>query len=342
MTGILTSLRLCGVHLIAIGKCILTRPVRSLGQPLDTDFAIRRFIEGSVDRDIQLTVAPHTLMDSTLFVKENEKIDALTMPRVQKPGTGQCIGKPAQNDNLSGKLSPEQGFPLVFRELAANRRLLEELHAAIKPREPRSDGLAKDIENEACTFEAEMYPGFEAGSDEDLTSSKSDIFFDCISRFSADLTSAMIESQTIPSGSPNGILETSSSFYPERYTMQSLFSDPVFVFAVTPSLTPSREEYCTQKYFLMYAETSRKWQKITVSATFHGFQGQAAILGELASDKVDDQCKILPEPFRNQLNVIIPRIELFTSVTNISVSFSEDKDGQLFTDLSQVRIIEDS
>lgn len=96
-----------------------------------------------------------------------------------------------------------------------------------------------------------MNPDLEHGSAKDLESSASDLFFDCISRFSVeDSASSADESHTVP---PNGHFETSSYFYPEQYTIDGLFSDPIFVFG----MMRSEKYYQTKKYFLPYAETPR-------------------------------------------------------------------------------------
>ena len=59
----LTSSRLCGVRLLAMGKITAARSVNSFNRPGDTSFAIRRFVEESVDAESEPQALPQTVID---------------------------------------------------------------------------------------------------------------------------------------------------------------------------------------------------------------------------------------------------------------------------------------
>ena len=183
-----------------------------------------------------------------------------------------------------------------------------------------------------------MSSNLEHGSTEDLESSASDTFFDCMSRFSVENSAPSVDgSHAMVSSSPDSCFEKSSSFCPERYTTDGLFSDPIFVFG----MIQSEKYYQTQNYFLLYAETPRQWRRITELATFDGIQEQSGILGVRALDNFEVNYKILPRVLWNQLNVLLPRLELFNSVTNLTLSFKENESGQIVGGSTVTEISED-
>ena len=134
-----------------------------------------------------------------------------------------------------------------------------------------------------------------------------DIFYDCVSRVSANDSPSSIDSLCANfQGSPNYYFESKPSFYPEQYSIESLFSERIFVVA----MIQSQEDYRRQKYFLIYAENPRRGQRITVSATFSHVRERAAVLQVSALDK-DQSCKILPKVLQSLLNQLLLRLEFF-------------------------------
>lgn len=169
------------------------------------------------------------------------------------------------------------------------------------------------------------------GSAKYLESSASDFFFDCNSRFSVKKSASSVEGSH--TGSPNGYFEKSSSFYPAQYTIDDLFSDAVFVFGIIRS----DKYYHTQKYFFLHAETPRQRRSITVSATFDNIQDSSAILGVCSLANFDVKSKLLPKVVWNQLNMLLPRLDLFKSDTKPSLSFQETESGQIVNDSTAFR-----
>jgi hypothetical protein len=147
-----------------------------------------------------------------------------------------------------------------------------------------------------------------------------DIFYDCVSRLSVDG------------------LETKSSFYPEQYSTEGVFSERIFVIAMLRSQDDHRKLQC----FLMYAENPRRWHRITISATFHRLREQAAVLQVSAIDNNDGCCKILPKAFQSLLDPLLPQLEFFSSVTNLSLSLEEEESGQIVIRSRGINAAEDT
>ena len=162
--------------------------------------------------------------------------------------------------------------------------------------------------------------------------SGSSIYFDCgptvsaNGRFSVDdwfnvdgSMALMNEIHAELSGSPDYKFERMPSFYPEQYTTEGLFSDPIFVVA----MLPSRQDHRTHNYYIMYAETPRRWQRVIVSATFFGISKSERGLRGVASDDEDAVCKTLPLTFRKSISSVLADLQLFSSITRINLSFPD-------------------
>ena len=175
-----------------------------------------------------------------------------------------------------------------------------------------------------------------SADDEDV--SAVDIFYDCLSRFAADDSSSSgAHLYTKFQGSPDYYLELKSSFYPEQYSTESLFNDKIFVFA----MIQSRKDHHRQKYFLMYAENPRRWQRITVSLNYGQVRGNIALLHMSANYK-DCNCKLLPKLLQNLLDRTLPRLESSYTITNLSLSLQEDESGQMVFESSGIDVAEDT
>ena len=120
-------------------------------------------------------------------------------------------------------------------------------------------------------------------------------------------------------GSPDYTFERMPSFYPEQYTAEGLFSDPIFVVA----MLPSRQDHRTHNYHLMYAETPRRWQRVIVSATFFGISNSESLLRGVGSDNEEGACKTLPSTFRKSITSVLAGLQLFSSITKVNLSFPD-------------------
>ena len=178
--------------------------------------------------------------------------------------------------------------------------------------------------------------------------SGSSIYFDCSpsvsanGRFSVDEwfnvdgSMALInEIHAELSGSPDYKFERMPSFYPEQYTTDGLFSDPIFVVA----MLPSRQDHRAHKYYIMYAETPRRWQRVIVSATFFGISNSERGLRGVVSDNDELVCKTLPLKFRKSISSVLADLQLFSSITRINLSFPDTLN---LTNPLNIEAVEDS
>ena len=301
-------------------------------------FTIRRFVEEPVDILVQPPDSPQTV---TSFIRPaRDSNDSVTPTVLEKR---KLIS--SSNFDHETQHSVALGNPLLGRclddfnqQLDENRSLIEQFTMAAKIIAPEHENL--DTPPNSILQALKDYTIRNLGHDfaKDIESSSSEEFYDCISRLSTgDADSIAAKSRRIFHGSPDGCFEKSSSFYPEQYTMQGLFSNPIFVFAITQS-----ERYdSTQKYFLTYAETPRKWRRVILTATCTRSYKYSATLGVSASNEIDDVCKTLSEPLRNQLSMILPQLDLYKSVTNLSLSFDENESGQIVGDSIRMNVAKD-
>ncbi len=166
-----------------------------------------------------------------------------------------------------------------------------------------------------------------------------EVFFDCVSRFSSrDSSHAIDELQANFFGPPEYRFELLPSFYPEQYVLEGSICNESFAVAMLPS-TDSHQKF---RYFLDYAETARRWQKVVVFAAFHGERPQIDTLRVASSDlHVFCAPKTLPSAVHRLLRTILPLIEFYSSVTQISLDLRVGKSGQITAESPRVEVIED-
>ena len=138
-------------------------------------------------------------------------------------------------------------------------------------------------------------------------------------------------------GSPDYFFETSSSFLPEQYTIEGLFSDTVCVFA----MLQSDEFHRTQKYFLTYAETPRRWRRITMALDWDSNREQPDFSRAIVLDNYEMVRKTLPAQLLEPVTKLLQKLELFSSVTRLSLSLGEDDTGQVIINAPSIEIVED-
>lgn len=166
-----------------------------------------------------------------------------------------------------------------------------------------------------------------------------EVFFDCFSRFSSHGSGQSIdELQVNFFGSPEYRFESLPSFYPEQYVSEGSISKEVFAVAMLPS-TDSQQTF---RYFLNYAETARRWQRVVVSAAFHGDRRQADTLRVASSDDhVWVAPKTLPSSVHGLLRTVLPFIEFYSSITRISLDLQMGKSSQITAYSPRIEVIEE-
>ena len=166
-----------------------------------------------------------------------------------------------------------------------------------------------------------------------------EVFFDCVSRFSSHDSGASIdELQTNFFGSPEYRFESLPSFYPEQYVSEGSISKEFFATAMLQS-TDSQQ---TMRYFLDYAETARRWQRVIVLATFYGARQQTDALRVASSDvHAWGYPKALPPAVHSLLRTLLPSIEFYSSITRISLDLKVGESGQIMAESERIEVVED-
>ena len=302
-----------------MGKSIISQSVTSSNKPTDSSFANSQFDDRVVNMKAQSQASPYT----AIIVTEPEELNGkMTKPGPRKRNSDSYFSFDQENQYsvVLENRSLRQCLAHIYRELAENRNLIRNLGAALESRGSGDERQIMAPQEIFSTPRNSMGFDLEHGFVNNLECSASDVLLDYISN-----------------NSPESYFETSSSFYPEQYTMKGLFSDPIYVIGIIQS-----KQMCkTQKYFLLYAETPRRWRRITVSATFDIPQDQSAILEARALGSLEVQIKLLPRLLSDELNTLLPRLKLFNSVTSLSLSFKEDEDGKTVNDSTKTAICED-
>ncbi|KAL9623768.1 MAG: hypothetical protein Q9160_001999 [Pyrenula sp. 1 TL-2023] len=231
----------------------------------------------------------------------------------------------------------------LYGELGRHQERLEHLSQMLSSYEAtrrKKPGMFSESEN----LESLMHCERPRGSDESSTHTEpdvTDIFFDCISRFSQDDSQESIErSRALFSGSPDYTFEAQSTFFPEQYTVISSFAGVMIVVAIV-ELQRSETNF-VQKYFLTYIETPRKWRKVTVTADIKTTM-QNSLLAEMASrESLVIANRTFPAALETQLHGVLGSIRLPETVAMISLTITEDESGYIDVDTESLEVREDS
>ena len=151
-----------------------------------------------------------------------------------------------------------QHLAQIYRELGEDRTQIQRLtNALAQPQGGKSTRLPStltglnDIGDRVSTNDdqANLSEGY---------SDAAEIFLDCVSRCSQERSEGSIdELHSMFSGSPDYIFEATSTFFPEQYTIEALFNEPTAVLAMAE--LHYTKDSCFHEYFLIHAETPRRW-----------------------------------------------------------------------------------
>jgi hypothetical protein len=336
--AILTASRLCSVRLLAIGKVATSQSVKWSCEPAEVSLTIRRLVEESLGRKSKVQPSHRASHDYSLLERAPGTEETSTIPRREILASLTSFVRETQQSFMTEDPSLHRHLAQIYRELGEQRMRMRQLQLAIEqPSEPNNQPMMASN----CGMTVPEEPPntvLNRDNDEDGDSAAVDIFFDCVSRFSTNNSSSSINRLYANfSGSPDYRFESAPSFYPEQYTIEGLFSEPVFVISMKQSL----EDHRTQNYFLLYAETPRRWRRIIVSATFRALRERSAISLVSATDNDEYSCKILPKALQSSLNSLFCRLELLSSVSRLSLSLREDESGQFTIESPRIEVVED-
>jgi hypothetical protein len=329
----LTGLRFCGLRLITMSDDLTNILIDERNERIDSDFAFHRLMKENANLEVKSLVSPETVIALNKSKGKMKQINETTTSREQTWNLDQCSGQETHSEGSS----LGQCLGQVYQELAEHRMLLEQIQGTIKFKEKKHKGQIVNSLAEPHTLE-DNSPTSKYDFVETLTRFRSERFFDCDSQFSEDdfysLHDEWSRSCTPP---PAGYFELSSSFCPERFTIEGLFRDPLFV------IGEKRSTKClwTHEYYVLYAETSRRWRKLTISANFEALPDQTSIFGLDTTHESEHYIITLPTIVEDHVNLKLSSVDQFTSVTRLSLYLERNESGLVFNNPDRTMISED-
>ncbi|MCJ1323579.1 hypothetical protein MMC10_000240 [Thelotrema lepadinum] len=117
--------------------------------------------------------------------------------------------------------------------------------------------------------------------------------------------------------------------------MDGLLNEPLFVLA----MKQSEVDYRIQWYYLIYADNPRRWRRVIVSAYF----GKTLEASQVSTpDEKEGACKTLPKAIQCLLQILLPKVDFFDSVTSISMCLEDHKNGVISPSLPTIGVTEDT
>ena len=162
------------------------------------------------------------------------------------------------------------------------------------------------------------------------------------SEFSQDFLESIYDQylHTPCSSAPDYHFELSSNFFPEQYVSHEPFHKRITVLSMVE--LGSRGEQRLDKYCLLFAETPRRWRRVTVTAASL-VRSEEAVRSTVSTTLLfaELQCKILPGVVQPLLEKLLPSIDFADTVTKVSISLKMQGPGPVGFDLSRISVGED-
>lgn len=163
-----------------------------------------------------------------------------------------------------------------------------------------------------------------------------DDFLDAVSQFSEDVSEALPFLTPGNRSLTDCSFETSGSFFPEKYVMAGPLYERMAI-----HLAKEVERTATARideYYLLFAKDSRHWSRVTVTAstTKDGLK-----LSKPASSRSPAVRLTLPGLVRPKLEAMLDAIDLYSSVTNISVRLETNDEGDITFNPTKAEVHED-
>ncbi|OBT78235.1 hypothetical protein VF21_03018 [Pseudogymnoascus sp. 05NY08] len=143
----------------------------------------------------------------------------------------------------------------------------------------------------------------------------------------------------VTSHGPDSFFECSSTFFPEVYSVEGFYSTRIAVLSVLTFNGPNATKI--NKYFLLYAQTPRKWCRVTISMYIENNPRQREITQELGRQGLDSTLKHLPTPLHNEFESFLPTIQFYDSVTSVSVYLEDHGNSHVTFNQDEATITED-
>jgi hypothetical protein len=278
--------RCCSLRLLAVAKFSATTSVGEAGRPVSEwpqgfPTALR-----PTDHDSNMSMLRKEIVASLkYFVDETQRVFE------------------------SRELTLHQHLVQAYREFGQQHVQIKRANSFLEShRQKNNQRISIDPKGGASVAEKPIRLRLKFDPTEEHEAEAIDIFFDCVSRFSMDDSCSSIDRlQKKFSGSSDYCFESFPSFFPEQYTTEGMFHNRVFAVAMKQSPVNNR----TQQYFLTYAETPRRWQRVILSATFINIRKESAFALVAAPDKRDDCRKVLSRQLLHFFNRLLSRLDFF-------------------------------
>ena len=306
---------------------------------LDQGFSIRRFVQGDIDapmgttflpgeadetRTLERGSYPHSVMSMLGVLTSKSEIDG--RQKTENPIDSRNARLTQCPTGIDSRSVESEDPPGHIQEAHEDRETYGDLrstgaYSKIQPVEENANAV---LECRPCgapnVSRSERLP-------EDVSESSEYDFYS----FDDDLSEVHIPS-------PEGILESSSFFYPEWYTIDDLFKDPLFV------ISDQRSDVFpwTKKYYILYAEKPRLWRRLTISATIKSLASNRASMftADISHDS-EQQDIALPHVIWELTMKYLSQTNHFMSVTNLSLFLKENERGSLSHDQTKSGFRED-
>ncbi|KAL9108556.1 MAG: hypothetical protein Q9227_006642 [Pyrenula ochraceoflavens] len=237
--------------------------------------------------------------------------------------------------------SLSQHIAQIFQELSTNRRQIQHLTETLIANERDWRGRWRRLSKRNRRISDRE--SSESSSDPSLTQrpeSEATIFFDCVSRFSESTSDVSLQQlQTKFSGSPDYFLETSPTFLPERYNLDSIFDGAANLVAMHNVQSTNMQHIC--KLFFLYSRTPRAWQKVTVTATIISSYEHSAFSRAFLRSSFPSIYFPMQRKLETKLQSVLQTKPLLETVTSLSMTIMEDALGDINVDASSTVVAED-
>jgi hypothetical protein len=325
------------IRLLAVGQSDYIKSVKWSVQAADISMATDCVIAGSAAGAFE---EQHPSSTSSMYLDLERTVDGIAatwMSIKQISDTLRSVVQRTQDIFMSEDRSLHQYLARIYRDLGQTGSQIQQLSGAID----RFRNLEKGRVTVAsqCGGNAVRHPASYSKWDAAEASDRSaiQVFFDCVSRFSSDASSSSIDSLNMSFvGSLERRFQSEVPSFPEQYTLNGLFSERAFAVA----MMQSSENHQTIDYFLTYAETPRRWQRVILSTTFHKVRERSDVLQFATTDRTETIC-VLPSAIQRLLRTLLPCITLDKLVTKLCVSLREDAEGDFIVSSDEIEVTED-
>lgn len=320
-------------------ECDTSESIEWASKSADANFAVGCVVGKSVIRDSEVQLLSRTSCAYSDLKRLIDFIENTHKSMTQISDSIKRLDHKPQGASVSEDSSILHELARVFQDRSGTNLQIQQIGSAIEQlAKAMKDQLKMDSDGDLyASRDADFDSKWHLADDSEL--SATNVFFDCGSRSSladGNFTPPIDRPSISFSETLNYRFESNAHSYPEQYTLEGCFSERMFAVA----MMQSREDHRTVKYFLTYAETPRRWQRVIVSMTFHEVRERSNVLQVAVPESRGPVC-LLPNAVQTLLRTLLPCIELDKSVTKLCVSLREDAEGDYIVNSDEIKVTED-